>query len=137
MKGIAVKYPQDLLYTKEHEWVRTEDGVAVVGITEYAQDQLGDVVYLDLPMAGTRVAQFEKMGEIESVKTVSDLYSPVSGEVVEVNEEAKEHPERVNEDPYGAGWLIRVRMERPEELENLLGAADYAAYVEQELGAGH
>lgn len=130
-----MQYPQDLLYTKEHEWVRTEDGVAVVGVTDYAQDQLGDVVYVDLPAVGARVVQFEKMGEIESVKTVSDLYSPVSGEVVEVNDEVRDHPERVNEDPYGAGWLIRVRMDRPDELEQLLVAADYAAYVEQELGA--
>lgn len=130
-----MQYPLDLLYTKEHEWVRTEDGVAVVGVTDYAQDQLGDVVYVDLPAVGERVVQFEKMGEIESVKTVSDLYSPVSGEVVEVNEDVKDHPERVNEDPYGAGWLIRVRMDRPEELEHLLVAADYAAYVERELGA--
>lgn len=130
-----MQYPQDLLYTKEHEWVRTEDGVAVVGVTDYAQDQLGDVVYVDLPAVGARVVQFEKMGEIESVKTVSDLYSPVSGEVVEVNDEVRDHPERVNEDPYGAGWLIRVRMDRPDELEQLLVAPDYAAYVEQELGA--
>ncbi|HXF50120.1 MAG TPA: glycine cleavage system protein GcvH [Dehalococcoidia bacterium] len=131
-----MEYPQNLLYTKEHEWVRTEDGVAVVGVTDYAQDQLGDVVYVDLPAVGARVTQFEKMGEIESVKTVSDLYSPVSGEVVEINPELNDHPERVNEDPYGAGWLIRVRMDRREELEHLLSAVDYAAYVEQELGAG-
>lgn len=129
-----MQYPQDLLYTKEHEWVRTEDGIAVVGITDYAQDQLGDVVYVDLPPRGARLVQFEKMGEIESVKTVSDLYSPVSGEVVEVNENAREHPERVNEDPYGEGWLLRVKMDEPGELEGLLSAADYAAYVEQELG---
>lgn len=129
-----MQYPQDLLYTKEHEWVRTEDGIAVVGITDYAQDQLGDVVYVDLPPRGARLVQFEKMGEIESVKTVSDLYSPVSGEVVEVNENAREHPERVNEDPYGEGWLLRVKMDEAGELEGLLSAADYAAYVEQELG---
>ncbi|MCL6641260.1 MAG: glycine cleavage system protein GcvH [Candidatus Rokubacteria bacterium] len=126
-----MQYPQDLLYTREHEWVRTENGIAVVGVTDYAQDQLGDVVYLDLPAVGARVAQFEKMGEIESVKTVSDLYSPITGEVVEVNEEAKEHPERVNEDPYGAGWLIRVRPRNPAEVDALLDAAAYEQLVSE------
>ena len=102
--------PEDLRYTREHEWVRVEDGVGTVGITDYAQDQLGDIVYVKLPPVGTVVRQMEPFGEIESVKAVSDLFSPVSGEVVEVNAELEERPELVNLDPYGQGWMLRVRL---------------------------
>ncbi len=124
--------PDDRRYTKEHEWVKPEEGSdALVGITHYAQDQLGDVVYLDLPGAGTRLEQFAKLGEIESVKAVSDLFSPVTGEVVDVNQEAVDHPELVNEDPSGKGWLLRIRLEDAAELESLLSAEEYAAFLEE------
>lgn len=125
--------PNDLRFSREHEWVRVEDdGIAVIGITDYAQDMLGDIVYLDLPAEGTTVRQFAKMGEIESVKSVSDLFSPVSGEVIARNEAAIEHPEVVNASPYGDGWLVRVRMSDPAELNNLLTADEYAAHIERE-----
>jgi len=123
--------PSDRRYTKEHEWVRVEDNVGTVGITDYAQDQLGDIVYLDLPSPGTPVKQFEKLGEIESVKAVSDLYSPVSGEVVEVNQEVMDRPELVNQSPYEEGWLVRLRLADPAEVDNLLTAAQYDELVAQ------
>jgi glycine cleavage system H protein len=121
--------PTDRRYTKEHEWVRVEDGVGTVGITDYAQDQLGDVVYVELPAPGTAVKQFEKLGEIESVKAVSDCYSPVGGEVVDVNEDVNDHPEVVNQSPYEQGWLVRVRLTDPAELDALLTAEQYDALV--------
>jgi len=124
-----VKFPADLRYSKEHEWVRAEGDTATVGITDYAQDQLGDIVYLDLPAARANVTQLEKLGEIESVKAVSDLYSPVSGEVVEVNQEAIDSPELVNNDAYGRGWLIKVRMSDASELDKLLTAQAYEELV--------
>ncbi len=117
--------PNDLRYSNEHEWVRVENGVAAVGITDYAQDQLGDVVYLDLPAVGAAAVQNEKLGEIESVKAVSDLFSPVHGEVVEVNQEAVDTPELVNSEPYGRGWLIKVRLSDAGELDELLSADAY------------
>ena len=127
--------PGDLKYSKEHEWVRVEDdGVAVIGITDFAQDQLGDIVYLDLPEAGGAVRQFEKFGEIESVKSVSDLFAPVSGEVLERNDAAIDNPELVNSSPYGNGWLIRVRMTDPAELDNLLSPGDYDTLTRQADG---
>ncbi|MCH7811782.1 MAG: glycine cleavage system protein GcvH [Chloroflexi bacterium] len=118
--------PPGLRYSKEHEWVRVESDLATIGITDYAQDQLGDIVYLDLPAAGTGVAQHDKLGEIESVKAVSDLFSPVSGEVVEVNHEAVDAPELVNEEPYGRGWLLKVRVSDPAEVDGLLSAEAYS-----------
>ena len=121
--------PTDRRYTKEHEWVRLDDGVGTVGLTDYAQDQLGDIVYVDLPAPGTPVKQLEKLGEIESVKAVSDLYAPVSGEVVDVNEAVNNHPELVNESPYEEGWLVRVRLADPAELEALLTPEQYDALV--------
>lgn len=123
--------PTDRRYTKEHEWVAIEDGVGVVGITEFAQEQLGDVVYVDLPEEGTQVRQFEKFGEIESVKAVSELYSPVTGEVIERNQAVIDEPELVNRAPYGEGWLIKVRLTDPAELENLLEAAQYDEMIAQ------
>jgi len=117
--------PTDRRYTKEHEWVRVDDGVGTVGVTDYAQDQLGDIVYIDLPARGISVKQSEKLGEIESVKAVSDLYSPVSGEVVDVNEGVNDHPEVVNQSPYEEGWLVRLRLADPAELEALLTAEQY------------
>ena len=121
--------PTELQYSKEHEWVRVEDGVGALGITDYAQDQLGDIVYLDLPAVGASIAQFEKLGEIESVKAVSDLFSPVNGEVVEVNQEAVDTPELVNSEPYGRGWLIKVRLSDASELDGLLSAEAYEHWI--------
>ncbi|MBI2935831.1 MAG: glycine cleavage system protein GcvH [Chloroflexi bacterium] len=125
-----VDYPREFRYTKEHEWVHLqEDGTAVVGITFFAQDQLGDVVYLALPKPGTRLDQMGKLGEVESVKAVSDLFSPLSGEVVDVNQEAVEHPELVNQEPHGKGWLLRLRVTNSGEVENLLTATQYEEYL--------
>lgn len=125
--------PDDRKYTKEHEWIKVEDaqrGQALVGITEFAQDQLGDLVYFELPQAGSSVQLMEKMGEVESVKAVSDLFSPVSGRVMEVNTDLLDHPELVNEDPFDKGWLIRVIMSRADELEGLMSAAEYDSFIE-------
>jgi glycine cleavage system H protein len=122
----------ELRYSKEHEWVRVEGDIATVGITDYAQEQLGDLVYLDLPKVGTAVHQFEKLGEIESVKAVSDLFSPVSGEVTERNEEAVKSPELVNQDPYGRGWLVRLSLSDASEVDKLLTADQYQELVAQE-----
>ena len=123
--------PEDLLYTKEHEWARVEGGFAFVGITDYAQDQLGDIVYLDLPCVGATVTQKKKMGEVESVKAVSELYSPVSGEVVEVNQEAVDNPELVNKDAYGEGWLLKVQLSNLVELEELLNSQGYKKQIQE------
>ena len=125
--------PADLRYSTEHEWIRTEGDAATIGITDYAQDQLGDIVYLDLPAVGTTIAALEKMGEIESVKAVSDLFMPVGGEVVEVNQAAADEPEVVNNEPYGAGWLIKVRPGDASELEKLLSADAYDALIVREM----
>ena len=123
--------PSDRRYTKEHEWVRVEDDLGTVGITDYAQDQLGDLVYLDLPSSGTQVKQLDKLGEIESVKAVSDLYSPVSGEVTEVNQEVVDRPELVNQSPYEEGWLVRLRLADPAEVDGLLTAEQYDELIAQ------
>ncbi len=125
--------PADLRYSKEHEWVRVKNGAATVGITDYAQDQLGDIVYLDLPAAGAKLTQYEKMGEIESVKAVSDLFTPVNGEVVEVNQAAVDAPEVVNSEPYGAGWLIKVRLADASEVESLLSPEAYDELIVREM----
>ena len=123
--------PPDLKYTKEHEWVRLESGVGTVGITDYAQDQLGDIVFVDLPTAGARVVQMQKFGEIESVKAVSELFSPVTGEVIEANAVLADRPELVNESPHGEGWMLRVRLDDPAEAEKLLSAQEYDDYITQ------
>ena len=123
--------PTDRRYTKEHEWVRVEDDLGTIGITDYAQDQLGDIVYLELPSPGTQVKQLDKLGEIESVKAVSDLYSPVSGELVEVNQEVNDRPELVNQSPYEEGWLVRVRLADPAEVDKLLSAEQYDELIAQ------
>jgi glycine cleavage system H protein len=118
--------PDDRRYSKEHEWVVAhDDGTATVGVSDFAQQQLGDVVFVELPQVGAAVSQFGQMGEIESVKAVSDLFSPVSGEVVEVNKGAVDRPELVNSDPYDAGWLIKVRLADAGELDNLMSAEAY------------
>ena len=122
--------PADRKYTKEHEWVKLEDGnQALAGITEYAADQLGDIVYFDLPKPGATVKHQDKMGEVESVKAVSDLFSPVTGEVIEINERLLDHPELTNEDPFGEGWLVRVAMTEAAEMDTLMSAGEYEAYI--------
>ncbi len=123
-------YPANIRYSKEHEWVRVEaGGIAVVGITFFAQDQMGDVVFLDLPASGMEVEQFKKVGEIESVKTVSELFSPISGRVVEVNQEVVENPEIVNKDPYDKGWLIKIALKDPSDLDRLMNAQEYQKLI--------
>ncbi len=130
------QYPEDLRYTAEHEWARLEGSVVRVGITFYAQDSLGDVVYVELPDPGTRVTQEAPLGEIQSPKAVSDLFAPVSGEITERNEEVIAGPELVNEDPYGEGWLVAIRPDDPAELDGLLGADTYAELVESHKEEG-
>ena len=125
-------YPEDLHYTKQHEWVRVSGDVGVVGITDYAQKELGDIVYVDLPRAGTKVEEAKVMGSVESVKAVSDLYSPVSGEVIELNDALASAPEKLNESPHGDGWLVKIRLSVPDEIQGLLSAADYEKYVAAE-----
>ena len=125
--------PTDLRYSSEHEWVRADGDIATIGVTDYAQDQLGDIVYLDLPAAGATLKQMEKMGEIESVKAVSDLFSPVSGEVLEVNQDAVDSPELVNAEPYGRGWLLKVRMIDATEVDGLLSAEAYDELITREM----
>lgn len=120
--------PPELRYTKDHEWIRVDGDRGQIGITAFAQEQLGDVVFVDLPEAGRVVRQGEQFGSIESVKAVSDLYCPVSGEIVEVNADAAAQPEQVNQDPYAA-WLIVVRLDNPDELASLLDAAGYGEIV--------
>jgi len=126
--------PPELRYTKEHEWVRVEDGIGTVGITDYAQDQLGDVVYVDLPSPGKQLTQLAVFGEIESVKAVSELYSPVGGEVIESNQALADKPELINESPYGDGWLMKVRLADEGEVDKLLTADQYGDYIEREEG---
>ena len=125
-----MNYPDDLKYTKEHEWLRVEsDTTVVVGITEYAADELGDVVFVELPDVGTEVTEMGVFGEIESVKAVSELYSPVSGTVVERNEELEDTPELVNDSAYGEGWMIRVEISDTSQLDGLMSAADYEEFL--------
>ena len=124
--------PEDLHYSKDHEWVRVEGDVALIGITDYAQNSLGDVVYVELPKAGEEFAATESFGSVESVKAVSEMFSPVSGSVVAVNEALADEPEKVNGDPYGEGWMIRVRMSNPGEVDSLLTAAEYEDFTKGE-----
>ena len=124
--------PVDRKYTRDHEWIKVEEAAtsrALVGITKYAQDQLGDIVYFELPKPGDTSKQSEKIGEVESVKAVSDLYSPVSGEVLEANEKLLDHPELANQAPFEEGWLIRVSIAAPAELDSLMPAAEYEAFI--------
>ena len=121
--------PENLRYTKEHEWVRVEGDIGIIGITFHAQKELGDIVYVDLPKVGTSTQQGKAVGSVESVKAVSDLYTPVSGEVVEVNPLLAESPEILNTDPYGSGWLVKIKLSEPSEAGKLLTAAEYQAYA--------
>jgi glycine cleavage system H protein len=129
-------YPENLRYTKEHEWVRVEGDVGVVGITAHAQEQLGDIVYVDLPKLGARLEQGKALGSVESVKAVSDIYAPISGEVVEVNDTLSTAPEKLNQDPHGAAWLVKIKLSAPDETKALLSADEYQSYVGAEE-AGH
>jgi glycine cleavage system H protein len=125
-------YPEQLRYTKEHEWVGLEGDIATVGITDHAQQELGDIVYVELPKTGTQMEKGKTLGSVESVKAVSDVYSPVSGEVVEVNETLAETPEKINRDPHGEAWLVKIRITAPEEVAGLLTAAEYEDYIAAE-----
>jgi len=124
-------YPEDLKYTHEHEWARVEGARATMGITDYAQDALGDIVYVDLPAVGVTVSSGAALGEVVSTKSVSELFSPVSGTVTERNDELDKHPEVINADPYGQGWLLVIEMSDPSEAEQLLDASDYSKLVEE------
>ena len=126
--------PSDLRYTSDHEWVRVDGDTATIGITQFASDQLGDVVFVDLPAPGTALEQFGTFGVVESVKAVSDLYAPVSGEVVEVNAELPKKPELVNTDPYGQGWMLVIKMSNAKDVDGLMSAADYEKLT---AGGGH
>ncbi|MFO7941158.1 MAG: glycine cleavage system protein GcvH [Bacillota bacterium] len=123
-------YPEDLLYTEDHEWLKVEDGVGTMGITDHAQDELGDIVFVELPEEEEELSQGDALGVVESVKAVSDIYMPVSGTIVEANEEVLDAPELVNSDPYGEGWLVKIRIEDESELDGLLNADDYQATLE-------
>jgi len=128
-----MNFPDNLKYSKEHEWVMmVEDAVALIGITEFAQSELGDVVYVELPEVGEKITKDDPFGSVESVKAVSDLFAPVSGTVIEVNDSLPDSPELVNEDSYGDGWMIKVQMSDKEELKDLLTPDEYAEYVERQ-----
>jgi glycine cleavage system H protein len=122
-------YPENFRYTKEHEWVQADGDTGTIGITDHAQEELGDIVYVDLPKVGTRVEAGKSLGSVESVKAVSDIYSPVSGEIIEINESLADAPEKLNSDPHGGAWLVKMRLSSPEEIQNLMSAADYQSYV--------
>jgi glycine cleavage system H protein len=126
-----MEFPEHLRYTKEHEWVAADGGRARVGITDYAQDALGDIVYVQLPDVGTTVAAMAVCAEVESTKSVSDIYAPLSGTIAEVNTALADTPERINEDPYGEGWMFEIEMSDPSEVERLLDAAAYRRLVEE------
>jgi glycine cleavage system H protein len=122
-------YPENFRYTKEHEWVLVEGDAGTIGITDHAQHELGDIVYVDLPKVGTHLEKSKTLGSVESVKAVSDVYAPVSGEVTEINGLLADSPEKLNEDPHGAAWLVKLKLSAPAEAENLMTAAEYQTYV--------
>ena len=122
-------YPENFRYTKEHEWVLVEGDTGTIGITDHAQEELGDIVYVDLPHVGTRLETGKSLGSVESVKAVSDIYAPLSGEVLEVNSLLADAPEKLNQDPHGSAWLVKIRLDAPAEALNLLSAADYQTYI--------
>lgn len=126
---MANNIPENLHYSKDHEWVEVKDGVATVGITDYAQHSLGDVVYVDLPRVGDNLASHEAFGSIESVKAVSEVFSPIAGEIVEVNDALNDTPESVNTDPYGAAWMIKIKMESAGDADAMLNAAEYEEFL--------
>ncbi len=122
--------PEDLKYTQEHEWVKAEGEIATIGITDYAQSELSDIVYLELPEVGKTLQKGDVITTLEAVKTVADVYTPVSGEIIEVNEKLKDQPGLINEDPYGEGWIVKIRMSNPDELNELLSAEEYKNIIE-------
>jgi glycine cleavage system H protein len=122
-------YPDNFRYTKEHEWVLVEGDTGTIGITDHAQQSLGDIVYVDLPKVGVRVELGKSLGSVESVKAVSDIYSPLSGEVTEINKLLADAPEKLNQDPHGAAWLAKIHLSAPAEIQNLMSAADYQTYI--------
>lgn len=122
-------YPENYRYTKEHEWVRVDGDSGWIGITDHAQEELGDIVYVDLPKVGAKLEQGKTLGSVESVKAVSDIYAPVSGEVIEINDALQTAPEKLNQDPHGEAWIVRIRLTAPDELNKLLSAADYQSYI--------
>jgi len=124
-------YPTNLKYSSEHEWVKVEGGTATIGITDYAQNELGDIVYIELPKAGTKFNAMQEFGVVESVKTVSTLYCPVSGDIIDVNNSLSSKPEIINNDPHGKGWMIKVKMANPSDLDRLLSASDYEALIKK------
>ncbi len=131
-------YPSDYRYTREHEWIKLEGSVGIIGITDYAQRALGDIVYVELPKLGTKLEANQSFGTVESVKAVSDIYCPVAGEVIEVNEALNRAPEMINQDPHGAAWIIKIRVADPSPVQNLMDADAYQAYVaEKEQEVGH
>jgi glycine cleavage system H protein len=124
--------PEDLLFSKEHEWLRIVDSIGTIGISDHAQKELGEIVYVELPKVGTKFDNGETFGNVESVKAVSELFMPASGEVVEINEELGAAPEKINEDPYGEGWMIRVRLANTEDTADLMSAEEYDDYIKEE-----
>ena len=129
---MAKNIPAELLYTRDHEWVLIEDDVAAIGITDYAQHQLGDVVFVELPNTGESFDVQDAFGSVESVKAVSEIFTPLSGEVVEINEELNDAPEVVNDDPYGDAWFVKIKMDDPGEADELMSAEDYADFLDTE-----
>ncbi|HYD47057.1 MAG TPA: glycine cleavage system protein GcvH [Terriglobales bacterium] len=127
-----MEFPEDLKYSKEHEWVLVEGNVVTIGITDFAQDQLGDVVFVELPAVGDKISQNDAFGVVESTKAVSDIYAPVTGTVVEINDDLPENPEMINEDCYGDGWMVKVEMSNPDEINALMNAAQYEGYTAEE-----
>jgi glycine cleavage system H protein len=125
-------FPEGLKYSKEHEWVLVENDVAIIGITEFAQGELGDIVFVELPDVGEKISKDDPFGSLESVKAVSDIFAPISGAVVEINDDLKENPETINEDPYGDGWMIKVQLTDMDELKDLMSSEDYAEFIEQQ-----
>lgn len=124
-----MSYPETYKYTKEHEWVLAEGDSATIGITIHAQEELGDIVFVELPKEGTKVSKGDTIGSVESVKAVSDIYSPVSGEIVAVNDLLSQTPEKLNEDPHGVAWLAKLKLSAPDEVKDLMSAADYQKYI--------
>ena len=129
IKILHMNFPENLLYTKDHEWVRIEGDIAVVGITEFAQSELGDIVFVEIDTVGETIEAEQVFGSVEAVKTVSDLFMPISGEVSEFNDMLEGSPETVNSDPYGDGWMVKVKMSNPDEVSGLLSATDYKALI--------